>query len=92
MGIDSYIDTVVTSVEHGYRKPHPSIYAEALGRLGVEASSTVFVNDNYQADYLGPKQMGMTAYHISSKPNDSVPEIEQLRSLADLPDRLARTR
>lgn len=92
MGVADHIDTVVTSIEHGYRKPHPSIYAEALGRFGAEASSTVFVGDDYEADYLGAKRVGMTAYHVSPEPNELVPAIEQLRSLADLPDKLAHRR
>jgi putative hydrolase of the HAD superfamily len=88
MGIADYFDTVITSVEHGWRKPHPSIYAEALGRLNVNAANAIFVGDNYSADYVGPKAAGMSAYLIDPDRRFQIMEHERLQSLADLPDRL----
>ena len=89
MGVDPYIDTVVTSIGHGYRKPHPTIYAEALERFAVEPASAVFVGDDYEADYVGPQQLGIAAFHINARPHSEVPDAARLRSLADLPDRLS---
>ena len=64
MGIAHHIDAVITSVEVGWRKPHPVIYAEALHRLDITAASAVFAGDTYSADYAGPVAAGMTAFLI----------------------------
>lgn len=88
MGIAGYIDTVVTSVELGWRKPHPAIYAEALRRLGITAASAVFAGDTYDADYAGPQAAGITAFLIDPAGRYDIPARQRLRSLADLPQRL----
>src|SRR5262249_21157517 len=54
-GLAPYVGVVVTSIEHGRPKPHPSIFASALTHLGCAAEATLFVGDSYEADYLGAK-------------------------------------
>lgn len=88
MGIDRYLDAVVTSVEVGWRKPHPAIYAAALGRLAIPAASAVFAGDTYEADYAGPAAAGMTAFLIDPGRRHDIPAARRLDSLADLPRRL----
>jgi putative hydrolase of the HAD superfamily len=78
----------VTSVEVGLRKPHPTIYAEALLRVGVAAQDAVFVGDSYAADYLGPEAAGLTAFLIDPAEQYGIPASRRLRSLHDLPVRL----
>ncbi|HEY2791392.1 MAG TPA: HAD family hydrolase [Micromonosporaceae bacterium] len=90
MGIDDYFEAVLTSVEFGWRKPHPAIYAEALDRLGIEASEAVFVGDTYDADFVGPSEAGIRAYLIDPVGAFDVPPDQRLDSLADLPARLLR--
>ncbi|MEV0386009.1 HAD family hydrolase [Nonomuraea sp. NPDC050643] len=88
MGLLSAFDAVVTSVEVGWRKPHPKIYAKALGELGIEASAAVFVGDTYGPDFEGPERCGMAAYLIDPHRRAPVPEARRLRSVFDLPERL----
>jgi putative hydrolase of the HAD superfamily len=88
MGIDGYLDAVVTSVEVGWRKPHPAIYAAALGRLGISAASAAFAGDTYEADYAGPVEAGMAAFLIDPERRHDIPAGRRLDSLADLPGRL----
>ena len=88
MGIADYFETVVTSVEFGWRKPHPSIYDEALRRLQVLPSGTVFVGDDFSADYVGPVAAGMTAFLLDPAAKADVPYRHRLSSLAELPERL----
>jgi putative hydrolase of the HAD superfamily len=88
MGIARYIDAVITSVEVGWRKPHPAIYAEALRRLGITAANAVFVGDTYDADYAGPEAAGITAFLIDPAGQHDILASQCLRSLADLPSRL----
>ena len=67
MGEMASLDAVVTSVELGWRKPHPSTYRAALAALGTTAADTVFVGDTRDADYDGPRAVSMQ--HSSSIPS-----------------------
>jgi putative hydrolase of the HAD superfamily len=88
LGIAGHFDTVVLSVEVGWRKPHPAIYAEALRRLRIDPASTVFAGDTYEADYAGPVRSGLTAFLIDPDGRHDIPASQRLRTLADLPARL----
>ena len=61
------LDAVVTSVELGWRKPHPSTYWAALAALGTTAADTPFVGSTRDADYDGPRAVSMQ--HSSSIPS-----------------------
>ena len=88
MNIAKYFATVVTSVEVGWRKPHPAIYAEAFDRLQITAAEAAFVGDTYAADYAGPIAVGMVAFLIDPDQQYDIPAEGRLRSLTELPDRL----
>jgi putative hydrolase of the HAD superfamily len=88
MGLLPSFDAVITSVEVGWRKPHPKIYAAAVDRLGIEASSAVFVGDTYRPDFLGPQQAGIRAFLIDPERRAPVPETRRLSSIIDLPSLL----
>jgi len=61
LGLARYFDAVTFSSEVGVRKPHPAIYADALGKLGADPSRTLFVGDRVREDVQGPKALGMRA-------------------------------
>ncbi|MDQ6711572.1 MAG: HAD family hydrolase [Candidatus Dormibacteraeota bacterium] len=61
LGLADYFDAVTFSSEVGVRKPHPAIYADALGKLGADASRTLFVGDRVREDVQGPQAQGMRA-------------------------------
>jgi len=54
------LDVAVFSSETGKRKPHPVIFEEALGRLGVDPARALFVGDRRYEDVRGAKEAGMT--------------------------------
>ncbi len=58
-GIDSYFDFKIFSSNFGYRKPHKSIYEEAIRLSGFTAEQSIFVGDRYEEDYLGPRKNGI---------------------------------
>ena len=74
-GLRDYVDVVITSARAGYRKPHPGIYDVTLAKLGIDASSAVFVGDSWAPDVLGPSQAGMTAVHIVRSRTTMPPEL-----------------
>ena len=61
LGLDAYLDASVFSSEVGVRKPDPRIFREALERLGVEPTETVFVGERRIDDVSGPQAVGMRA-------------------------------
>jgi putative hydrolase of the HAD superfamily len=90
MGVADLFELVVLSVDHGFRKPHPSIYEEALRRLDCPAHEVAFIGDSYDADYIGPRQAGMTAFLIDPRGDHAIPREAQLPSLLDIEARLAQ--
>jgi putative hydrolase of the HAD superfamily len=89
MGLTGCFETVLTSVDFGWRKPHPAVYAEALARLGIRPEQAAFVGDTYDADFVGPRAAGMSAYLIDPAGRHGVPDRWRLRSIDELPVRLA---
>lgn len=75
---------LVLSVEHGWCKPHRSIYAAALDRAGVGADRAVFVGDSFDADYLGPEAIGIRSYLIDPEHRHDVAPDRRLRTVLDL--------
>lgn len=57
--VDEHFHHIVVSDEHGWRKPHPKIFADALSALGVAPSNALFVGDSPQDDIIGAKAAGM---------------------------------
>jgi HAD superfamily hydrolase (TIGR01662 family) len=82
------IHATVSSFEHGYLKPHPSIFEEALTRAGVEAASSLMVGDSVKADVSGALAAGMRAVLLRRSgdiPADAPAGVPIIRSLTELP-------
>jgi putative hydrolase of the HAD superfamily len=58
-GLGKSIDAIVFSSDHGKRKPHPSIFRDALDRLGVRPERALFVGDRLEKDIAGAREVGM---------------------------------
>jgi putative hydrolase of the HAD superfamily len=85
-------DAVTTSLEVGWRKSDPRIYAAALRELNLDAVNAVFVGDNYIADYVGPSESGIRSFLIDPQREAPVPEEARLASVLELPARPERAR
>jgi putative hydrolase of the HAD superfamily len=59
LGLARYFEALTFSSEVGVRKPHPAIYTDALTKLGVGPTQTIFVGDRVREDVQGPKALGM---------------------------------
>ena len=57
--LDALIGTTVSSAEHGFMKPHRSIFEAALHHAGVGAAESVMVGDSLKADIGGARAAGM---------------------------------
>ena len=80
---------VVSSAEHGYCKPHPSIFEAALARAGVEARAALMVGDSLTHDVHGARAVGMRGVllHRGDGPPPDV-DVPVIRNLRDLPPHL----
>jgi HAD superfamily hydrolase (TIGR01662 family) len=86
------ISAAVSSSDHGYMKPHPSIFEAALQQAGVEAAESVMVGDSIPHDIEGARRVGMTGVlvHRSDDPAPRQRDVPTIRSLMELPDMLDR--
>lgn len=57
--LDQLVSASVSSCEHGYNKPHPSIFRTALRLLAVPPEEAVMVGDSYRHDIEGARAVGM---------------------------------
>jgi len=88
------ISVRVSSADHGYLKPHPSIFQSALDQMGVAAGQAAMVGDSLSHDILGARQVGMRGILIArgSAPAVDEPDLSVIRSLGELPRLLAEPR
>jgi putative hydrolase of the HAD superfamily len=84
MDIDRFFDTIVTSIEHGKRKPSPDIFESALELAGGTPSSSLFIGDSYPNDYLGAIGAGLSALLIDPERRHDIPESRRLDHVLDL--------
>ena len=56
-----FVSAAVSSADHGFMKPHPSIFQSALAQLNVAAADAVMVGDSLQQDVEGALGVGMRA-------------------------------
>jgi HAD superfamily hydrolase (TIGR01549 family) len=59
--LSGLITASVSSAEHGYMKPHRSIFDAALAKAGVGAAESVMVGDSLKHDIEGALAAGMGA-------------------------------
>jgi putative hydrolase of the HAD superfamily len=57
--LDRLITATISSAEHGFMKPHRSIFEAALQKAKVEAGGAVMVGDSLKADIEGALAVGM---------------------------------
>jgi putative hydrolase of the HAD superfamily len=85
--LDGLIHAAVSSYEHGYLKPHRSIFDEALARAGVSAEQAIMVGDSLRADIQGALAAGMRALLLrrSGDTPAGLPEgVPVIRSLTEI--------
>lgn len=88
MGVAELFDPVVLSIEVGWRKPHPKIYATALEKLRIAPHEAVFVGDNYVADFVGPTRAGIPAFVIDPNGVTEAPADRRLGSVFEVAERI----
>ena len=76
----------VSSIEHGYMKPHRSIFEAALSGADVSASESIMVGDSLTHDVDGARRLGMRGVLVArSGPTAAPPDVPVIQSLRELP-------
>ncbi|HEY3218989.1 MAG TPA: HAD family hydrolase [Candidatus Limnocylindria bacterium] len=60
-GLADLLDELVYTSDLPHSKPHPTVFAEVAGRLGVEPGGCVMIGDRQIDDVSGAKAVGMRA-------------------------------
>ena len=93
IGIRGHLDTAVTSVSTGSRKPDSAIFLRALERLGCSTAEAVMVGDDAAVDIGGGAALGMATILVRRR-RFELPEtnadfvVTSLRDLAPVINRL----
>jgi HAD superfamily hydrolase (TIGR01662 family) len=87
--LDGLFAVAISSFDHGFMKPHPSIFERALRQVSARPDEAVMVGDSLAHDIEGARNLGMRAVLVSrggtapACPAD-VPVIRSLRELEPL--------
>jgi putative hydrolase of the HAD superfamily len=87
--LNGLISVAVSSSDHGYLKPHASIFRAALELMQVRPDEAVMVGDSLPHDVLGAMEVGMRGVLLSRGGRgaggaEGVPVIASLRELPAL--------
>lgn len=73
--METYFDVITLSYEHGFAKPHSSIFDTTLDKLGVDADRCLHVGDNPISDIQGAREAGLKTAFIKRDESESDADI-----------------
>lgn len=83
-GILQYFDQIITSESVGVKKPNPKIFHHAMKLADTSAANSIMIGDNFEADILGAKSVGMQTIHFKEhheNDNNGVINISHLKEI-----------
>ena len=84
--LDGLISAAVSSSQHGYLKPHPSIFEAALRLAEARPEDSVMVGDSFTHDIEGARRVGMRGVlvHRGDGEPDVTGGVPVIRDLSEL--------
>lgn len=85
--ISKYFKHIITSERVGVKKPNPAIFNFAMELSGAKSSESIMIGDNFEADILGAKKVGMQTVFCDFNgevATEKVITISKLRQLKDI--------
>jgi putative hydrolase of the HAD superfamily len=84
--LDGLFAVAISSSDHGFMKPHPSIFEEGLRRIGAAAHESMMVGDSVPHDIAGALRLGMRGVLVarSGLSTGAPPEVPVITSLREL--------
>ena len=85
--LEGLFSVALSSYEHGFMKPHPSIFQAALEKVGAAPSEAVMVGDSLLHDIQGARSIGMRGVLVAraGTPDTHPDDVPVIRSLTELP-------
>jgi HAD superfamily hydrolase (TIGR01509 family) len=83
-GICDCFASITDSGNVGHEKPHPAIFAAALGGMKADPSDSLYVGDVYSVDYVGARNAGMDAVLFDVSGAYRGRDLPRVESLAEL--------
>ena len=90
VGLTRFFHAICDSCVEGVEKPDPRFFQIVLQRAGGRPETTLHVGDLYHVDVVGARRAGLEAMLIDPHDLYGGYEVERIRSLADLVERLTR--
>lgn len=91
--LEGLFSVALSSLEHGYLKPHPSIFESALRAAAVTPEEAVMVGDSLSHDIEGARRLGMHGVLVArapaAAPAGCPAGVSVIQSLRQLPALLA---
>jgi len=66
LGLDNYVEFMVTSEEAGHEKPHPVMFKLALEKLKCSRDEVCMIGDSFKKDILGASRLGIQSIWLNS--------------------------
>ena len=88
LGLSSYFDVVCDSHFEGVEKPQRRFFEIVLERCGGKPDTTLHVGDLYHVDIVGARNAGLTALLLDRHDQYAQFDVERVRTLGELADRL----
>ncbi len=86
---ENLFEVVTLSYEHGYAKPHPSIFTVTLNGLGVDADECLHVGDDPISDVRGARGVGMKTAFVQRDTVEADADVT-IKSLGELTKYLSK--
>ena len=86
LGIDDFIDVMVTSQETGIEKPSPVMFKLALEKLQIEASEAAYFGDSLERDVEGAASCGLKAFWvvINREVDENIKDYQKIYSYREI--------
>jgi putative hydrolase of the HAD superfamily len=82
--IHHYFNQIITSESVGVKKPNPKVFEFALSAANTNATTSIMIGDNYEADILGALNIGLDAICFNYHKENLDDNIKQVNNLLDL--------
>ena len=88
-GLLKYFKTITISENVGFKKPNKEIFLHAISKANAQIKSSIMIGDNFNADIIGAKSIGMKAiyynfHRTNERQVDGVLKINDLSELEDI--------
>lgn len=76
-------DGIILSSDEGVKKPSAEIFEAALNRFHLSPDEAVYVGNDFSADVLGAKSVGLNTAYILSNLSPDGDDLNKISGVAD---------